>query len=59
RSITTKVSTISITCSFLIGLNMLVQSAIHFALDYVIQSACRYFEVSISSNKVWGIFDFD
>ncbi|EMV9343713.1 hypothetical protein AADU82_002424 [Vibrio alginolyticus] len=33
---------------------MLVQSAIHFALDYVIQSACRYFEVSISSNKVWG-----
>lgn len=35
---------------------MLVQSAIHFALDYVIQSACRYFEVSISSNKVWGIF---
>lgn len=33
---------------------MLVQSAIHFALDYVIKSACRYFEVSISSNKVWG-----
>lgn len=33
---------------------MLVQSAIHFALDYVIQSACRYFEVSISSNKVRG-----
>lgn len=38
---------------------MLVQSAIHFALDYLIQSACRYFELSISSNKVWGIFDFD
>ena len=33
---------------------MLVQSAIHFALDYVIQSACRYFELSISSNKVRG-----
>lgn len=33
---------------------MLVQSAIHFALDYLIQSACRYFELSISSNKVWG-----
>ncbi len=33
---------------------MLVQSAIHFALDYLIQSACRYFEVSISSNKVRG-----
>lgn len=33
---------------------MLIQSAIHFALDYLIQSACRYFEVSISSNKVWG-----
>ena len=33
---------------------MLVQSSIHFALDYVIQSACHYFEVSISSNKVWG-----
>lgn len=33
---------------------MLVQSAIHFALDYLIQNACRYFEVSISSNKVWG-----
>ncbi len=34
---------------------MLVQSAIHFALDYLIQTVCRYFEVSISSNKVWGI----
>lgn len=34
---------------------MLVQPAIHFALDYLIQSACRYFELSISSNKVWGI----
>ncbi|EPM7857421.1 hypothetical protein ACTQ75_002547 [Vibrio alginolyticus] len=33
---------------------MLVQPAIHFALDYLIQSACRYFELSISSNKVWG-----
>ncbi len=33
---------------------MLVQSAIHFALDYLIQSACRYFELSISSNKVRG-----
>ncbi|HAS6492340.1 TPA: hypothetical protein GRR58_07090 [Vibrio parahaemolyticus] len=33
---------------------MLVQSAIHFALDYLIQSACCYFEVSISPNKVWG-----
>ncbi len=33
---------------------MLVQSAIHFALDYLIQTVCRYFEVSISSNKVWG-----
>ncbi|ELB2873982.1 hypothetical protein QNF00_001858 [Vibrio alginolyticus] len=35
---------------------MLVQPAIHFALDYLIQSACRYFELSISSNKVWGSF---
>jgi len=35
---------------------MLVQSAIHFALDYLIQNACRYFKLSISSNKVWGIF---
>lgn len=34
---------------------MLVQSAIHFALDYLIQSACCYFEVSISPNKVWGV----
>lgn len=34
---------------------MLIQSAIHFALDYLIQTVCRYFEVSISSNKVWGI----
>lgn len=33
---------------------MLVHSAIHFALDYLIQTVCRYFEVSISSNKVWG-----
>lgn len=33
---------------------MLVQSAIHFALDYLIQTVCRYFEVSISSNKVWS-----
>lgn len=33
---------------------MLVQPAIHFALDYLIQSACRYFELSIGSNKVWG-----
>lgn len=37
---------------------MLIQSAIHFALDYLIQTVCRYFEVSISSNKVWGIFVF-
>ncbi len=33
---------------------MLVQSAIHFALDYLIQTAYRYFGLSISSNKVWG-----
>ncbi|MEZ8559121.1 hypothetical protein AB6D26_20570 [Vibrio cyclitrophicus] len=33
---------------------MLVQSAIHFALDYLIQTAYRYFGLSISSNKVWS-----
>ncbi|MEZ8046586.1 hypothetical protein AB6C46_21825 [Vibrio sp. 10N.237.312.C02] len=38
---------------------MLVQSATHFALDYFIQSACRYFETSISSNKVWGISEVE
>ncbi len=37
---------------------MLVQSAIHFALDYLIQTAYRYFGLSISSNKVWGRNDF-
>lgn len=38
---------------------MLVQSAIHFALDYLIQTAYRYFGLSISSNKVWGIFELE
>ncbi|MFA0323242.1 hypothetical protein AB4519_02455 [Vibrio splendidus] len=38
---------------------MLVQSAIHFALDYLIQTAYRYFGLSISSNKVWGTFELE